>query len=92
MEQAIREEALQRLRSVEGHIRGIERMLEDDAGCLELIRQTLAVKRALERVGQLMVSSHLRCCIAAEVASDAPGERQRAVDELLEVLDLSGRL
>ncbi len=92
MEQVIREEALQRLRSVEGHIRGIERMLEEDAGCVDLIRQTLAVKRALDRVGQLLVSGHLHSCIAAEMASDEVGERQRAVEELLEVLELSGRL
>ncbi len=87
-----REEALQRLRSVEGHIRGIQRMLEEDCGCVELIHQTLAVKRALDKVSRLLVSSHMRGCLAAEGGSCLAAERERALQELWQVLELSGRL
>ncbi len=61
-------------------------------GCTDLVGQTLAVRRALERVSQLLVSSHLRQCIATEIAPEIDAKRERAIEELLEVLALSGRL
>lgn len=92
MEQEAREELVLRLRSIEGHIRAIQRMLEEDRTCVDVVRQTLAVKRALERVSQLLVASHLRACIGADPEGDPDGGRERAVRELLDVLELSGRL
>lgn len=92
MDSETRGEALRRLRSIEGHVRGIERMLERDCGCLDLIRQTLAVRQALARVSRLLVSSHLRSCIAAGVDGEEAAGRQRALEELLAALELSGRL
>jgi DNA-binding FrmR family transcriptional regulator len=92
MDPETRDEIVRRLRSIEGHVRGIERMLERDCGCLDLIRQTLAVRQALSRVSRLLVSSHLRTCVAAEGAAEEAAERQRALEELLAALELSGRL
>ncbi len=92
MEPEAKEELLLRLRSIEGHIRAIERMLEDDRACVDVVRQTLAVKRALDRVSQLLVASHLRACVGMGRGGDPDGERERAVQELLDVLHLSGRL
>ncbi len=92
MDPESREQALRRLRSIEGHIRGIQRMLEDGRSCTDLVGQTLAVRRALDRVSQLLVSSHLHQCIATGIAPEIDPERERAIEELLEVLALSGRL
>jgi len=92
MDPETREEALRRLRSIEGHIRGVERMLEEDRTCLEIVRQTLAIRRALDKVSQLLVSSQLRCCLVAEAEDSGSAERERAVQDLLEVLELSGLL
>jgi len=92
MEREARDEALRRLRSIEGHIRGIERMLEQDCTCVELIRQTLAVRRALDKVSQLLVASHLHRCLAGDARDDLLAERQRTIHELLEALDLSAGL
>jgi DNA-binding FrmR family transcriptional regulator len=92
MDPETRDELVQRLRSIEGHVRGIERMLERDCGCLDLIRQTLAVRQALSRVSRVLVSSHLRTCIVAGADGEDAAERQRALEELLAALELSGRL
>lgn len=87
-----REELVLRLRSIEGHIRAIERMLEADRCCTDVVRQTLAVRRALDKVSQLLVASHLRSCLGAEAERDSDGTRERAVQELLDILELSGRM
>lgn len=92
MEHEAREELLLRLRSIEGHIRGIQRMLEDDRCCVDVVRQTLAVKRALDRVSRLLVADHLRGCLGADPEAEADGFRERAVQELLDVLELTGRM
>lgn len=84
-----REEILRRLRSIEGHVRGIERMLGEGCACVDLLRQTLAVRRALDRVSQLLVSSQLRACLAAEAGEEISPEQEQTIDELLELLDLA---
>lgn len=92
MDPQAKEELLLRLRSIEGHIRAIERMLEEDRACVDVVRQTVAVRRAMEKVSQLLVASHLRACIAAEPAGATAGDGARTVEDLLEVLQLTGRL
>ncbi len=90
MEREAKEKLLLRLRSIEGHIGGIQRMVEEDRSCLDVVRQTLAVKRALDRVSRLLVASHLRACLGGQ----AGWERAAAapLEELLELLDLTGRM
>lgn len=91
MQDEARDELLLRLRSIEGHIRAVQRMLEADCPCVDVVRQTLAVKRAVERVSQLLVANHLCTCLAAHSEQDPDGSRTRALHELLDLLELSGR-
>lgn len=86
-----RDEVLQRLRSIEGHVRAVQRMLEEDRCCLEVIRQTLAIRRALDRVSQLLVSSHVRDCLSVQGSGGTTAEHERVIQELLQVLELSNR-
>jgi CsoR family transcriptional regulator, copper-sensing transcriptional repressor len=92
MDPEMMEDALRRLASIEGHIRGVERMLEDDRPCVDIVRQTLAIKRALEKVGQLLVSSHLQRCIATDLGSLDTAERRRAIGDIMSALELSDHL
>ncbi len=92
MEPKAKAEALRRLRTIEGHIRGVQRMLEEESSCLETIRQTLAVRRALDRVSQLLVSSQVRGCLAVGTECADAQERERIVQELLDALELTDRL
>ncbi len=78
---------LARLRTVEGHLRGIRRMVEDDRYCVDVLKQTKAVQRALDRVNALVLDRHLNHCVSAAIRSGAPRERERVISELLDVFE-----
>ncbi len=61
---ASREQLLVRLRRAEGQLRGVQRMLEEDAECREVLTQLSAVKAALDQVGLHLISERLRTCVA----------------------------
>jgi DNA-binding FrmR family transcriptional regulator len=61
---AAREQLLVRLRRAEGQLRGVQRMLEEDAECREVLTQLAAVKAALDQVGLHLISERLRTCVA----------------------------
>ena len=73
---------LARLRKIEGQVRGIQRMVEDDRYCVDVLVQIAAVRSALGAVGQTLLESHVRGCVAGALRS---GDGDAAVDELLEV-------
>jgi CsoR family transcriptional regulator, copper-sensing transcriptional repressor len=76
---------IQRLKTVEGHIRGIERMLEDDVYCIDIIRQIQAVQAALNKISTLVLDEHLNSCLITAVRGDDPAERERVLKEIGEV-------
>ncbi len=79
-----REEARRRLLSIRGHVEGILRMLEsEDVYCVDVLRQIKAVERALDRVGDLVLRSHLKDHVAT---AHERGDVETIVDELMEVL------
>ena len=82
---------LRRLRSVEGHVRGIERMVEDGAYCVDVVNQIRAVQRALEKVSTAMLDRHLHTCVTPAVRGDDDEARERVLDELLAVFQAAGR-
>lgn len=82
-----RQSILRRLRSVEGHVRGIQRMVEDDAYCLDVIRQTRAVQRAMHRINVLLLEKHLRGYVATALRADNATKREQVVGELLDVFE-----
>jgi DNA-binding FrmR family transcriptional regulator len=81
---------LARLRSAEGHLRGIIRMVEDDQYCIDVIRQTRAVQSAIDRTNALLLERHLNHCVSAAIRSDNPRERERVISELLDVFEHGG--
>jgi len=81
------ENALQRLKTVEGHIRGIERMIEDDAYCIDVIRQIQAVQAALNKVSTIILNEHLNSCLITAVRGDDPDERERVLREITDVFE-----
>jgi DNA-binding FrmR family transcriptional regulator len=79
-----REDARRRLLSVRGHVEGILRMVEDDAVyCVDVLKQLKAIEGALEKVGGVVLRSHLRDHV---VTAHARGDEERIVDELLEIM------
>lgn len=88
----VRAQVAARLRSVEGHARGVTRMVEDGTYCVDVIKQVLAVQRALEKVNALLLEDHLQTCASTAIRAADPKERERTIQELLEVFEMSGRL
>ncbi len=76
---------INRLKSVEGHVRGVQRMLEDDAYCIDVLRQTLAIRRALEKVDTLILERHLNTCVTDALRSVDHSVRDNAIAEILEI-------
>lgn len=81
--------ALRRMKSISGHIHGIERMLEDEAYCIDVIRQIQAVQAALNKVSTLILDEHLRSCVVTAVNSDNPKERERVLSEIADVFEMA---
>jgi CsoR family transcriptional regulator, copper-sensing transcriptional repressor len=85
-------DALARLKTVEGHIRGIERMVEDGVYCIDVIRQIQAVQSALNKVSGMILEGHLNSCLITAVRGDDPAERERVLHEITEVFDAATKV
>ncbi len=92
MAEGHRVQIVNRLKSIEGHVRGIQRMVEEDAYCIDIINQILAVQRALEKVNSLILKRHLQTCVTTAIQGDDPAERQRVIDEILQVFDATSKI
>lgn len=75
---------LERLKKIEGQIRGLARMVEEDRYCVDILVQVAAVRAALNKVGLSLLQDHTRGCVAAAVRR---GEGDNAVQELMTVLE-----
>jgi DNA-binding FrmR family transcriptional regulator len=83
------EDAAKRLKTVEGHIAGIRRMVDEDAYCVDVIRQIHAVQSALTRVSKLILDEHLHSCVITAVQGEDPAERERVLQEIMDVYETS---
>jgi CsoR family transcriptional regulator, copper-sensing transcriptional repressor len=79
-----------RLRRIEGQVQGLQRMIAADAYCVDILLQVSAVQGALEQVQKLLLGRHIESCVADALRSGSRTDRQRKVDELLEVFSRFG--
>jgi CsoR family transcriptional regulator, copper-sensing transcriptional repressor len=80
-----RGKALGRLRRIEGQVQGLQRMIDNDAYCVDILLQISAVQGALEQVQKLLLGRHIESCVADALRSGSRGERQQKIEELLDV-------
>jgi DNA-binding FrmR family transcriptional regulator len=71
-----------RLRRIEGQVRGLQRMVEEDAYCIDILTQVAAVQTALEQVAVNVLDGHVRHCVADAVVADGP-QADDKLDELM---------
>lgn len=86
-----KQDLVRRLRSVEGHVRGIERMVEADAYCVDVVNQILAVQRALKKVSAMVLDQHLHSCVTHAIRGDDAAAKERVLAELMEVFEATGK-
>ena len=87
MAEEYRRGIINRLKSIEGHVRGLQRMVDEDAYCIDILNQNLAVQRALEKVNSLILERHLQTCVTTAIKGDDPVERERVIAEIMSVFE-----
>ena len=83
-----KQEALKRLAYVAGHLEGIRRMVESDTYCVDVMKQTYAVRRAIEKLEALLLEGHLRSCVVEDIKE---GREESAVNELIDLFKVSNQ-
>lgn len=86
-----KQDTLRRLKTIEGHVRGIQRMVEGEAYCIDLIRQIQAVQSALSKISVRILDDHLHSCMIQAVQGSDVGERERVLTEIKEVYELASK-
>jgi CsoR family transcriptional regulator, copper-sensing transcriptional repressor len=81
------EALLKRLRRIEGQVRGVHRMVEEEAYCVDVLTQVTAIKRALEKVSLLLVEDHLRGCVLEAAKAGEPAEAEHHLASATEAIN-----
>lgn len=87
MERDEKPKLLNRLNRIEGQVRGVARMVEEDRYCIDILTQMRALKAALAKVEGELLKTHLEHCVVGAMATGDEAERRRKADELIELLD-----
>jgi DNA-binding FrmR family transcriptional regulator len=88
MQTDTREQALKRLNYIEGHLGGVRRMIDEGEYCVDILKQTYAVRRAIEKLEALLLDGHLHTCVVDGVRG---GREDQVVGELLELYALANK-
>ena len=81
-------ETLKRLSYIEGHLAGVKRMVEEDKYCVDILKQTFAVRRAIEKVEAMLLKGHLDTCVVEGIRT---GRDQEVLGELMELYVLANK-
>ena len=86
------EDALNRLNNIEGHVRGIQRMIENDNYCIDVIHQIHAVQAALNKVSSIILEGHLNSCLISAIQGDDSDDRARVLQEITDIFDAATKV
>jgi DNA-binding FrmR family transcriptional regulator len=86
------EENLKRLKIISGHLGGVVRMIEEDAYCIDVIRQIQAVQAALNKVSAAILEEHLNSCVTTAIRGEDPSERERVMREIADVYETATKV
>ena len=84
----VKGDALKRLNYIEGHLSGIRKMLEEDKYCVDVLKQTYTVRRAIEKMESLLLEGHLKSCVVEGIQT---GRAEEIVEELKDLYILSNK-
>ena len=85
--QADKQDVLKRLSYIEGHLNGIRKMIEEDKYCVDVLRQTYAVRKAIEKMEALILEKHLQTCVPEGITN---GRQDAVIEELMQLYNLAG--
>ena len=84
----VKDDALKRLNYLAGHLDGVRRMIEADAYCPDVLKQTYAVRKAISKLETLILEGHLNSCVAEGMRN---GRQDEVVSELMELYEVANR-
>ena len=85
----IKKRALHRAKILTGQLKGLEKMIESEEYCMDILTQSLAIQKSLGSLNKLLVENHLRTHVSHMMHSDDPGQNARAIDEMLKVFEIT---
>ena len=91
MDDLTKKQVAQRLASAAGHINGIERMVQEDDYCIDVIRQIQAVQAALNKVNTLILDNHLHTCVTTAMQGEDAAEREGVLEEITSVFAMTSK-
>ena len=91
MDDRIKKSQLARLSRIEGQVRGVARMIEEDRYCIDVLTQLQAVRAALAKVETEMLNDHLHHCVEAAISGGDAGDQRQKASELIQLLQRSAR-
>ena len=91
MRKDIKDSSLKRLNRIEGQVRGITRMVEDDRYCIDIVTQIAAVRAALRRAEEEILRDHVEHCVEDAITSGNRAEQRRKIAELMDVVTRAER-
>ena len=88
MEDTTRQDVLKRFNYIEGHLAGVRRMIQDDKYCPDVLKQTYAIRRAIEKMEAMILKGHLHTCVASGIRD---GREDEVIGELMELYEIANR-
>lgn len=82
----------QRIKTIIGHLHGIQRMVDEEVYCIDIIDQIHAVQSALNKVSTIILDDHLKSCLITAVKGDDPEERERVLQEIVDVFETTSKV
>jgi DNA-binding FrmR family transcriptional regulator len=92
MEAKKKTDLLRRVKITSGHLKGVEKMIEDDAYCIKIIEQVQAIQAALNKINTLILDDHLHHCVTTAVRGEDPAERERVLGEIANVFETASKI
>jgi DNA-binding FrmR family transcriptional regulator len=87
MQDERQKDVLKRLSYIEGHVAGIRKMVEEDKYCVDILRQTYAVRKALEKLESIVLEGHLHTCVPEGIKGD---REEEVIQELIQLYNIAG--
>ncbi len=84
----VKSDALKRFNYIEGHLSGVKRMVEDEVYCVDVLKQTFAIRRAIEKVEAMLLKGHLDTCVVEGIKE---GRDTEVLGELVELYELANK-
>jgi CsoR family transcriptional regulator, copper-sensing transcriptional repressor len=78
--------------SIQGHMGAVARMIDEDAYCIDIIKQTQAIEKALDKLNSLLLERHMNHCVTTAIRGNKPSERERVIKELLDVFETASKI